>query len=74
MGSWLAADTLLASKLGGDTFLKSIQQKNQEELARLQDKIADAEANHGETELSDALRAKATYLAKIGEKVRQLGF
>ena len=37
---------------------------------RINDKLDDATSNLGETEISDALREKATYLARIGEKVR----
>ncbi|KAJ3115459.1 26S proteasome non-ATPase regulatory subunit 6 [Phlyctochytrium bullatum] len=43
---------------------------NEAELKRLEDKLNDAETNLGETDISDALIAKADYLAKIGEKVR----
>ena len=69
MGSWLAADSFLAGELDSADLQKKLQAKNEEELAKFEEKIKDADANHGETELSDALRAKATYLAKIGEKV-----
>ena len=69
MGSWLAADPSLAADLDSADLQTKLKAKNEEELAKLEEKVKDAEANHGETELSDALRAKATYLAKIGEKV-----
>ena len=49
--------------------LARLQAKNTEKLAELDAKLDDAEKNLGETEMSDALRAKATYLARIGEKV-----
>lgn len=49
--------------------LARLQAKNMKELAKLDAKLDDAEKNLGETEISDALRAKATYLARIGEKV-----
>ncbi|KAJ3087509.1 26S proteasome non-ATPase regulatory subunit 6, partial [Quaeritorhiza haematococci] len=45
---------------------------NEAELKRLDDKIEDAEKNLGETDISDALIAKAQYLAKIGEKDKAL--
>ncbi|KNE56680.1 hypothetical protein AMAG_02463 [Allomyces macrogynus ATCC 38327] len=48
--------------------LSKLETVNQEELATLDAKLADAEKNAGETEISDALIAKAEYLAKIGEK------
>lgn len=69
MGSWLAADPSLAADLDSADLQTKLKAKNEEELAKLEEKVKDAQANHGETELSDALRAKATYLAKIGEKV-----
>jgi len=73
MAPWLASDSLLSSQIDDGnqgTLYKQLKSKNEEELKKLQDKIEDAETNLGETELSDALRAKASYLAKIGEKVR----
>lgn len=73
MAPWLSLDSLLSSEIDNGnqgTLYKQLKNKNDEELKKLQDKIEDAETNLGETELSDALRAKASYLAKIGEKVR----
>ena len=73
MGAWLSLDPSVAQQLdGGDKLAQSLKEKNEAELKLLEDKITDAEQNQGETELSDALRAKASYLAKIGEKVRGL--
>ncbi|GAA6051772.1 hypothetical protein JCM3770_004964 [Rhodotorula araucariae] len=48
--------------------LTRLRQLNSDELKRLDDKLADAQTNLGETEISDALRERATYLARIGEK------
>ncbi|GAA5962389.1 hypothetical protein JCM21900_005103, partial [Sporobolomyces salmonicolor] len=48
--------------------LSTLQQKNKDELARIDAKLDDAKTNLGETEVSDALRDKAAYLARIGEK------
>lgn len=48
--------------------LSTLKEKNKDELAKLNDKLEDAEKNLGETEISDALREKALYLARIGEK------
>ncbi len=42
--------------------------KNAEKLAELEAKIKDAEENLGETEVRDALHAKADYLAAIGDR------
>jgi 26S proteasome regulatory subunit N7 len=72
MAPWLASDPLLSSQIDDGpqgTLYKQLQKKNEEEIKRLQDKLEDAETNLGETEMSDVLRAKATYLARIGEKV-----
>lgn len=49
--------------------LSRLQQRNKDELARLDAKLEDAKTNLGETEVSDVLRERATYLARIGEKV-----
>ncbi|KAI8906782.1 26S proteasome subunit RPN7-domain-containing protein [Gorgonomyces haynaldii] len=51
-----------------DALLKQLQQQNDEELKKLDEKLKDAQENLGETEVSDILMAKATYLAKIGSK------
>ncbi|XP_078595416.1 26S proteasome non-ATPase regulatory subunit 6-like [Branchiostoma floridae x Branchiostoma japonicum] len=45
-----------------------MKQANEQELKRLDDVLADAEANLGESEIKDALLAKAEYLCKIGDK------
>lgn len=50
-----------------------LKQLNSDELKRINDKLQDATTNLGEMEISDALREKATYLARIGEKVRPCG-
>ena len=42
--------------------------ENEKELKSLDEKIADAEANLGESEHREALLAKAEYLTKIGDK------
>ncbi|KDE02975.1 hypothetical protein MVLG_06509 [Microbotryum lychnidis-dioicae p1A1 Lamole] len=48
--------------------LARLQRRNKDHLATLDAQLADAETNLGETEISDALKAKALYLARIGEK------
>lgn len=50
------------------SLLKTLTEANELKLKQLDEKIADAEANLGETEITDSLIAKAEYLAKIGEK------
>eukprot|EP00842_Homolaphlyctis_polyrhiza_P003894 jgi/Hompol1/4505/HPOL_003659-RA len=53
-------------------FLAALKEANDAELKKLNDKIEDAEKNLGETELSDALSAKAHFFAKIGDKENAL--
>ncbi|GAA6043833.1 hypothetical protein JCM8097_002078, partial [Rhodosporidiobolus ruineniae] len=48
--------------------LSSLQQKNTDALSALASKLDDARANLGESEVAEALRERASYLAKIGEK------
>ncbi|KAL1925364.1 uncharacterized protein VTP21DRAFT_247 [Calcarisporiella thermophila] len=53
-------------------FLNQMRETNQEELKKLDERLADAEQNLGEMEINDALLAKAEYLAKIGEKEKAI--
>lgn len=53
------------------TLHASLASLNTSQLTVLDDKIKDAIANLGETEISDAHIAKAQYYAKIGDKVKQ---
>jgi 26S proteasome regulatory subunit N7 len=46
----------------------AMKQKNAAKLEELEAKIQDAQENLGETEVRDALHAKADYLALIGDK------
>lgn len=48
--------------------LAAMKAKNAEKLAELEAKIKDAEENLGETEVRDALHAKADYLASLGDR------
>ena len=48
--------------------LQAMQAANKQQLAELDAKIADAEANLGETEVRDAMLAKAEYLGEIGSR------
>lgn len=52
-----------------DTLLKSLKAANELELKKLQDKLEDCETNLGETEVCDALLAKANFFSRIGDKV-----
>jgi len=46
-----------------------MEKDNAEELKKLDDKLADAEKIEGESEISDALKARANHLTRIGDKV-----
>jgi hypothetical protein len=52
--------------------LDTMEQQNKDELQKIEDRLAESEKREGETEISDGLRAKATYLTRIGDKVRSL--
>ena len=66
----------LCSELGREVdtdLLSELEAANKAELAKLEEGIEDATKNFGETEQRDALMAKAEYLCKIGDKVREGG-
>ena len=50
--------------------LKKMKASNESELKKLDDAIADAEKNLGESEIRENMLKKAEYLCKIGDKVR----
>lgn len=52
--------------------LSKMKKANEEELKRLDDVLEDAEKNLGESEIRDAMMAKAEYLIRIGDKVSPL--
>jgi 26S proteasome regulatory subunit N7 len=49
--------------------LDSMEKANADELQRLDDRLAEAEKTEGESEISDALKARANFFTRIGEKV-----
>lgn len=49
--------------------LNKMKKANEEELKRLDDVLEDAEKSLGESEIRDAMMAKAEYLIRIGDKV-----
>ncbi|TFY58539.1 hypothetical protein EVG20_g8111 [Dentipellis fragilis] len=51
-----------------DTLVTRMEKENGEELEAIEKRLKDAEETEGESEISDALRAKATYLTRTGEK------
>lgn len=48
--------------------LSKMKKSNEEELKRLDDVLEDAEKNLGESEIRDAMMARAEYLIRIGDK------
>ncbi|KAF8313878.1 PCI-domain-containing protein [Clavulina sp. PMI_390] len=57
-----------ASQPAAKALLEKLEAKNKSSLEEIETKLAEAEKTEGETEISDALRAKATYLTRIGDK------
>lgn len=51
-----------------EELLKQMEKENEEELEKLDKRLKDAEETEGESEIGDALKAKAIYLTKIGER------
>lgn len=49
--------------------LESLEKDNAEDLQKLDERLAEAEKTEGETEISDALKARANFLTRIGDKV-----
>jgi 26S proteasome regulatory subunit N7 len=49
--------------------LDKLEKENSAELERLDKLLKEAEETEGESDIADALRAKASYLTRIGEKV-----
>lgn len=49
--------------------LARMEKENEEELKKLDERLEEAEKTEGETEIAEALKARATYLTKIGDKV-----
>ena len=53
-----------------NSLLAKMQSNNEETFKKLDETLKDAEENLGETEIRDALYAKAEHLCKIGDKVQ----
>jgi len=49
--------------------LESMDKANAEQLTKLDERLAEAEKTEGESEISDALKARANHLTRIGDKV-----
>ncbi|KLO09707.1 proteasome 26S subunit [Schizopora paradoxa] len=52
--------------------LEKLEKRNEEELKKLDERLAEAEKTEGESEIADALKARATYLTRIGDKERAI--
>jgi 26S proteasome regulatory subunit N7 len=49
--------------------LEAMEKENKDELEKLDERLAEAEKTEGESEISDALKARANYFTRIGDKV-----
>ncbi|KAN0076704.1 26S proteasome subunit RPN7 domain containing protein [Tylopilus felleus] len=50
--------------------LDEMEKANEEELKKLDERLAEAEKTEGESEISDALKARANHLTRIGDRER----
>jgi 26S proteasome regulatory subunit N7 len=48
--------------------LDSLEKANKEELSKLDERLEEAQKQEGESDIADALRARANYFTKIGDK------
>ena len=70
MGPYYRVITSASSLLPLDqSLLDSMEKENAEELKKLDDRLAEAEKTEGESEISDALKARANHFTRIGDKV-----
>ena len=53
-----------------ESLLEKMENTNKDELDKLDQRLAEAEKTEGESEISDALRAKANFFTRIGDKVK----
>lgn len=54
--------------------LEEMEGKNSEEEEKLKERLEQAEKTEGETEIAEALRAKADFLTRVGDRVRNAFF
>ena len=52
------------------SLLERMEKENKDELDKIQERLEEAKKTEGETDIADALRARANYLTRIGDKVR----
>lgn len=70
MGPYYRVITSASSLLPLDqSLLDSMEKENAEELKKLDDRLTEAEKTEGESEISDALKARANHFTRIGDKV-----
>ena len=50
--------------------LERMEKENKDELDKIEERLEEAKKTEGETDIADALRARANYLTRIGDKVR----
>ena len=53
--------------------LESLEKANKEELNKLEEKLEEAKKQEGESDIADALKAKANYYTKMADKVCHSG-
>ena len=49
--------------------MDELEQANRDELQRLDAKLEDAKTQEGESDIADALKARANHLTRVGDKV-----
>jgi 26S proteasome regulatory subunit N7 len=73
MAPYYRSITASSSVLPSDkSLLESLEKANEDELKTLDERLAEAEKTEGESEISDALKARANYLTRIGDKASLL--
>ena len=51
------------------SLLERMEKENKDELDKIDERLEEAKKTEGETDIADALRARANYLTRIGDKV-----
>ena len=51
------------------SLLERMEKENKDELDKIEERLEEAKKTEGETDIADALRARANYLTRIGDKV-----
>ena len=54
------------------SLLERMEKENKDELDKIEERLEEAKKTEGETDIADALRARANYLTRIGDKVRTM--